>query len=139
MRASSKNLDIGLLIIRLILGIAFVFVYGGPRLLAGPHHWHEIGLNLKYFGIYFLPGIWGFIAVGTEFLGGILILLGLYLRPVAVFLAITMFVASVSQIYNAGWSGAINPIVLMFVIIGLFFTGPGKYRLIVKNNRRTYH
>lgn len=36
MRDSAKNKDIGLLIIRVVLGLFFVLLYGGPRLLGGP-------------------------------------------------------------------------------------------------------
>ncbi len=136
MRDSAKYNDIGILIIRLVLGLFFVFLYGAPRLLGGPEQWRLVGYGMHYFGIYFLPGVWGFIAVCSEFLGGILLVLGLYFRQASFFLFMTMFVASISELVNRGISGAAHPIELAFIMLSFMFTGPGKYSLEYKFQRR---
>lgn len=136
MRDSAKYNDAGLLIIRLVLGLFFVLLYGGPRLLGGPEHWELVGNSMNYFGIYFLPGVWGFLAVCSEFLGGILLILGLYFRQASFFLFITMFVASVSELVNGGITAAAHPIELAFIMLGFMFIGPGKYSLEYKFQKR---
>ncbi len=122
--------DFGLLVIRIVLGLGYIIVHGGAKLFAGPAVWTKTGSAVSYLGINFSFTVWGFLASCSEFFGGILILLGLFFRPAAVFIIITMFVAA-----NRGFStgGGLNsiayPLELGITVLGLFFTGPGKYSL----------
>ena len=122
--------DLGLLIIRIVLGLAYIFVYGRPKLFAGPELWAKTGSAMSYLGINFAFSIWGLLAACTEFFGGILILLGLYFRPAAVFILITMLVAANRGfVTGGGLSSIAHPLELGITILGLLFTGPGKYSL----------
>ncbi len=122
--------DFGLLVIRLILGSSYIIVHGGPKLFAGSENWAKIGSAVSYLGINFSFTIWGLLAACAEFFGGILILLGLFFRPAAVFIIITMFVAANRAIAGSGpLSNIAYPLEMGITILGLFFTGPGKFSL----------
>jgi putative oxidoreductase len=125
---SSKAQNIGILILRLGIGLAFIFFHGWSKLTGGPDTWTALGQTMGLFGIHFYPTFWGFASACAEFIGGILILLGLYFRPATFFLTLNMLVASVSVIHRG--SPSYNyPIEIGIVILSLFFIGPGKYSL----------
>lgn len=122
--------DLGILVIRIVLGMGYIFVHGAPKLFGGPERWAKIGSAMHYIGINFFYSFWGFLASCSEFFGGILLLLGLFFRPSAVFLIITMFVAANRGLVTGGGLNSIAyPLELGITILGLFFTGPGKYSL----------
>lgn len=122
--------DFGLLIIRVVLGLSYAFVHGWQKLISGPALWEKIGNSVSHLGINFAFPVWGFLAMCAEFFGGLLILIGLFFRPAAVFIIITMFVAAYSTIgKGASLGNFAYPIELGITILGLFFTGPGKYSL----------
>ncbi len=94
------------LLIRLILGP--VLIAAGWEKLTGDN-W--FGFQLESFPFPFNvlpPELSWFLASWTEFLGGILLLVGLGTRIVAVPLAVTMFVAAYSVHLDNGWA-AIAP------------------------------
>jgi putative oxidoreductase len=114
----------------LILGSSYVIVHGGQKLFAGPENWAKIGSAVSYLGINFSFTIWGMLAACAEFFGGILIILGLFFRPAAVFIIITMLVAANRAIVSGGaLSNIAYPLEMGITILGLFFTGPGKFSL----------
>jgi putative oxidoreductase len=122
-----KYKNTGLLIIRLGLGIMFMF-HGYPKLLGGPDNWAAVGAATKHVGINFFPVGWGFMAAAAETFGGFFILLGLAFRPATILLAITMAVAATMHIKNGdGLNDASHAIEAAVVFIGLTFIGPGKY------------
>ncbi len=122
--------DFGLLVIRIVLGFSYVIVHGGTKLFAGPVLWTKIGSAVGYLGINFSYVVWGFLASCAEFFGGLLILLGLFFRPAAVLIIITMFVAASKGFGSGGpLSSIAYPLELGITILGLFLTGPGKYSL----------
>ncbi len=122
--------DLGLLTIRVILGLAYIFVYGGRKLFAGPETWTNIGSAVSHIGITFSYPVWGFLASCAEFFGGILILLGLFFRPAAAFIIITMLVAANSGYVTGGPLSSIShPLELGITLLGLFLMGPGRYSL----------
>ncbi len=122
--------DFGLLIIRIVLGLSYLVVHGGQKIFAGPELWTKIGSAVSFIGINFEFVVWGFLASCAEFFGGLLILLGLYFRPAAIFIILTMFVAANRAIISGGSLSSITyPLELGITILGLFFTGPGKYSL----------
>jgi putative oxidoreductase len=76
-----KYKDFGLLVIRVGLGIMFIY-HGYPKLLGGVHTWAMLGSSTKYVGITFAPAVWGFLSSLVETLGGIFLIVGLAFRPV---------------------------------------------------------
>ena len=55
------NLPLGLLILRIGIGIMFM-LHGAPKLLGGPEQWEKQGRVMQNLGIDFLPAFWGFMA-----------------------------------------------------------------------------
>ena len=134
MSSDSNQKDLGLLILRVGIGVMFI-LHALPKLLGGPTAWE----GLAQFGLPFLPAgfisiAFGFSAMAVELVGGLLLALGKFHRISCASLAGVMLVATTTKLGNvtsitdfakeAGW-----PLELMIVFIALFFTGPGKIAL----------
>lgn len=126
----NKHKDIGILLIRLAAGIGFVFVHGKPKVFGGPELWAKIGGAMSNYGIAFYPTFWGFMAGFSEFFGGILLLLGLFVRPAAGFMAFTMITAAITHLSRLDpWNKVIYPVEMLGIFLCLVFLGAGKYSL----------
>jgi len=123
-----KYKDLGLLIIRIGLGLMFIFIHGWPKLSGGAPKWEQMGGAMKHFGITFAPVFWGFMDAFAEFFGGISLLLGVFFRPMMILLTINMFVAFYGGI-GGPWSGIQYPFEIFTVILAMFILGPGKYSI----------
>ncbi len=127
--------DLGLLIIRLGIGISVLAFHGWGKITAGPERWEKLGGEMAHFGIRFLPTFWGLMAALAESLGSVLIILGLLFRPAAGVLAFTMLVAVLRHLSlpadapASGWDGASHALELLSVYLGFVLIGPGKYAL----------
>jgi putative oxidoreductase len=124
-----KYRDMGLLILRVGIGIMFMY-HGFPKLTAGPELWTNLGGVLSDMEIGFAPTFFGFMAALSEFGGGLLLLLGLFTRPACIILFITMVVAALMHLIGGDPFGdashAIESAILFFSLI---LIGPGKYSL----------
>ncbi len=133
--------NVGLLIIRIGLGIMFI-LHGYPKMFGGPDTWVEVGSAMQFLGINFAPMFFGFMAGVTEFFGGIFLLCGLFFTPSVIFLFIVMVVATIKHIgAGDGFVSYSHSIEIAIVMAGLLFIGPGKYSLdrkLQKRNRRRY-
>ncbi|MCC6865232.1 MAG: DoxX family protein [Ignavibacteria bacterium] len=125
-----KHRDIGILFLRLGIGLSFILVHGWGKISGGPEFWAKIGTAVAKIGITFAPSFWGFMAAISEFGGGILLVLGLFTRPAAFFMASVMFVAFMNHTSNLDpWFRAIYPTEMFSVFIALLFLGAGKYSI----------
>lgn len=129
MKVLEKNIDLGLLILRLSIGI-LMLLHGVPKLLGGVD---GIGQMLGASG---LPS---FIAYGVyigEVLAPLLIILGLGTRVAAAVYAFNMAVAVAmahagdvfSLTESGGWAIELQGL-YFFGALALVFTGAGKYAL----------
>ncbi len=129
LRSLDKYRDIGLLILRIGIGLMFMG-HGYPKLLGGPEKWELIGGAMQAIGVHFIPTFWGFMAAFSEFVGGALLALGFLTRPACILLLITMFVATSMHIGKGDsfmkYSHAVEAGILF---LSLIFIGPGKYSL----------
>lgn len=126
----NRNIDIGILVLRLVIGTAFAFIYGLMKIQGGVQLWEGIGNSMSNLGISFAPVFWGFLAALTEFAGGIFLILGLFTRTTSAFLVFVMFVATIHHLSNLDpWYAVFNPLNMMAVFIALIFSGAGKYSL----------
>jgi putative oxidoreductase len=122
----TKYRDAGLLIVRVGLGVAFIF-HGWPRLSGGPKMWVGIGHAAGMPA----PVVMGFIAGLIELGGGLLLALGLFFRPAAVLLLLQMLVALFRVHLPHGdpfntYSHALEDAIVFFSLIVI---GPGKYSI----------
>ncbi|RPI72654.1 MAG: DoxX family protein [Ignavibacteriales bacterium] len=126
----SKYRDIGILISRIGIGSSYIVVHGFRKLIGGPEKWESYGNAMKNFGIDFFPIFWGFMAAVSETIGGLLIIAGLFFRPAALLIFITMFVAAFRHYSNGDpLSKTAYPIEMAMIMILYFFIGAGKYSI----------
>lgn len=126
----SKYQNFGLLLTRIIIGSSFVYVHGFNKVIGGLKLWESVGMAIRSIGINFYPVFWGFMASISEFLGGILLVVGLFFRPAAIFIFFTMVVAAANHISNVDPMGRIAyPLEMAALMFLLIFVGPGKFSL----------
>ena len=121
--------DAGLLVLRIGLGIAFL-IHGLPKLTGGPKVWSGIGAAMSHVGIDHWPAVWGFLAAVTEGIGGVLLVLGAFYRPICLLLTFTMIVATLhlsSGAKGRDFKDYAHPLELAVVFFGLAFVGPGRF------------
>lgn len=130
MSRTNSSKDIGLLILRAVIGICMIAFHGLPKLIGGPDKWEKIGLSMGNLGINFLPTFWGFAAAIAETVCALFLIIGLWTRPNAVLLAFTMLIAATSHLIQGdGLNIASHAIELLAVCIALFLMGPGRYSI----------
>ena len=121
--------DLGLFLIRLTTGILLCTVFEKflPREGRwGPQDWFVADVGKMGFPF---PLFFAWCAVLSEFVGGILLALGLFARPAAFFNAVTTFVAAFI-FHNGDVSGsALLGTVFFSSTMGLTLTGPGRLSL----------
>lgn len=122
---SDDYIALGLLILRIGIGIAFV-VHGIPKVFGGAEH---LAGALAKAGI---PGgiLGAYMAGLAEFIGGLALIAGILFRPTTIVLAFTMVVALAFHL-NLGdgfikYSHALESLVLF---VALTITGPGRYSM----------
>jgi putative oxidoreductase len=129
LKPSRWNVDLALLVLRVGIGISFVFVYGWDKITGGMDTWVGLGGNMALFGIEFFPAFWGFMAALAEFGGGILLMLGLFFRPALVLMILTMVVAATGHISGQIDGGPWHATEMGTVFLALLLLGPGRYSL----------
>ncbi|MEO8666173.1 MAG: DoxX family protein [Ignavibacteria bacterium] len=126
----NNHKDLGILVLRLGIGIPFILVYGLFKVESGPDMWTQIGSAMGNLGITFFPTFWGVMAAMSEFIGGILLVLGLFVRPAALFMSITMSVAAIQHFsIQDQWYNVVTPLEMLSVFIAIIFLSAGKYSL----------
>ncbi len=127
LKTLGKYKDFGLLIIRIGLGVLFIY-HGLPKLIGGPTRWEHLGMAAGSVGIHFLPTFWGFVCALTETVGGVFVIVGLAFRPICILLVLNLIVAAAFTYHVSGSFGdATHAIEDAVTFAGLIFLGPGKY------------
>lgn len=119
----------GALAMRLVLGVSMIAhgyrkvipaagFHGGNAFSAVERHSHFVAsLGLPYW--------MGIVSALTEFVGGILLVLGLLTRAAAFLVSIDMLVALVMVTRHRGYAGSEYPLALFALAMMLFFYGAG--------------
>lgn len=136
MRNKFSWVDLGLLILRIGIGIIFLF-HGWSKITGGVETWTQLGSTMSTLGITFAPAFWGFMAAFAEVVGAVFIIFGLLLRPMSLLLIFTMIVALITHVTMGDPFGIYsNALKAMVVFVTLFITGPGKYSVDYRYFRR---
>ena len=123
--------DTGHVILRVGLGFTSLFLRGIWQLAGGPERWEEMGHAMAYLGITFAPVFWGLLGSLAEAVGGLCLLIGLFVRPAAALLVLTMLVICV-YVYNTNGTlmmARAHGVELAIAYTALLFLGPGKLSL----------
>lgn len=115
----------GLLALRLALGIIF-FTHGYPKLAHLGGGWQE------FFVQHGLPGYFAYIAGVLEVFGGVLLMLGLFTRPVALLFTVEMSVAILKVHSSKGYLAVHEyefPLTLAVACFALATVGAGAFSL----------
>jgi putative oxidoreductase len=120
------NPDIGLLLIRIALGLGFV-MHGTQKLSSMP------GI-IKFFGSLGLPPFMAWLVAITETVSGVAILLGWYTQFAGFAISIVMVTAIALVKLKKGYLGGGYELELTYLLValGLALTGPGKHSGDVK-------
>lgn len=114
--------------LRMMIGVVF-FVHGSQKLFGAFGGGGIAATIAMVSGLGFTPGwLWGWLLAGTEFFGGVLLLLGLLTRYAALALCIPMAVAVFKVLWPSGFfapKGFEYPLTLLLGLISLLVSGPG--------------
>lgn len=132
---NEKQLDLSLLILRVSLGIVFI-AHGYLKVFTfGLSHAMTVFENHTVWNINMVPGWFAPPAAVIEWVGGILLILGIKTRLVTPFLAAVAFGAGAVHFEN-GWNYTSKPdggweygIFLCICCVVAYLAGPGKYTL----------
>jgi putative oxidoreductase len=131
---TSPATDLGVLVLRLGVGLSLAFAHGlgkippSPGLIDGTA---EMGFPL--------PLLFAWAAALSEFVGGLLLVIGLATRPAAFFVACTMAVAFFVR-HDANFGEGEKAFLILVAALALLLIGAGRYaidRLLVRE-RVTY-
>lgn len=136
----SCNQDVGLFILRLIVGAIF--------LSHGVEKFYYMQDTMNFFAQVGIPTFFAYVVAAVETLGGILLIVGFFTRYVAVLLGVVMLVAIFAVKwplgYDAGgfvgaWRLSEVDLALLGANIALFFTGAGSVSLTKWCKCRCHH
>jgi putative oxidoreductase len=140
MKFFDRYKDFGVSLIRVGLGITFISVHGLPKITGGPEQWARTGKAMGNIGITFYPEFWGFMAGITELIGGLLLVLGLFVRPASAFIAFVLVMAVTQHFVRLDpWNRVIYPVEMLSAFIAFIFIGAGKYSIdyIISKKRKS--
>ena len=125
MRVLDRLKPLALVTLRLVLG-TILLAHGYPKVFGGLHQHMAMVGNLG------LPSWLGLFSTGTEFIGGILLIVGLFTRYVGMAFTIEMLVA----IYKVHWQHGLRgqggyefPLAVGAIAFALIFLGSGPISL----------
>ena len=126
-----KHAETGHVILRVGLGFTSFFLRGIWQLAGGPERWEEMGAAMAHFGITFAPVFWGLVGSLIEAVGGLCLLIGLFVRPACAFLILMMFVICVHVFITFGtlMMARAHGLELGIAYTALLFLGAGKFSL----------
>ena len=124
-RNNYSLISVSLLLLRLVIGI-ILFIIGSGKVFGwfGGFGLHTTIQYLSIKGGIPVPLV--YIHCFTEFIGGILLAIGLFTRPVAIAVIINMAVATITMLPNGflGPSGASYPFTFLIIAITILISGP---------------
>jgi len=121
----------GALFLRLVLGIAMIF-HGYSKVIPASLHGNTFSAlqHHSHFVVSLGAPYWlGYVSALTEFIGGILLILGLLTRFAAFMVACNMLGAILLVTRHHGYSGSEYTLALLVIAVMLLFYGAGTLAL----------
>jgi putative oxidoreductase len=119
----------GAFFLRLVLGAAMIYHGYSKVIPAGGFHGGNTFAALEHHSRYVaslgFPYWLGIVSALTEFVGGILVLLGLLTRFAAILISINMLIAVLMVNRHHGYSGSEYSLALLVIALMLSFYGSG--------------
>ncbi len=125
MKFLDKAQPLALLVMRIALGVVMI-THGYPKVFGGLHR------HVVFVSGLGLPGWLAYLSAGAEFIGAILIIVGLLTRPAAVAICIDLAVAIAKVHWKNGLHGPNGyefPLALATLAFALIFFGAGPFSL----------
>merc|ERR1712032_577854 len=131
------------------MGVSFMVIHHSLQKLYNPRGFAD-NVIVKYFGFLPFPMLWTYMAAVMEFVGPIMLALGIFARAAAFGLMFTMFVAVAFHFQNTGVEGfslgvpktgayAFEPAMLCGVIfLHVLLNGPGRFAVCPTIEEDTY-
>jgi putative oxidoreductase len=116
---------LALLVLRVVLGVVMIG-HGFPKIFGGLSHHVQMVLSLG------LPGWWAYLSAAAEFVGGIVVIAGLFTRFAALAICIDLGVAIWKEHWKNGLLGNGGyqfPLALAAIAFALIFFGAGPIAL----------
>lgn len=121
---NARNTDIGLLILRVFAGLALAFGHGLGKIPPSEGFVGMVGnLGLP------APGLMAWFSGLAEFVGGILLALGLLTRPAALFIFLNMTTAVLLAHAGDSFGDREKALLFGFIAIQFLFSGAGRYSI----------
>jgi putative oxidoreductase len=125
---TSSKKDIAVLIVRLIIGGIFIF--------SGWMKISDMTMTVGFFGTLGIPAFLAYIVGYAEFIGGILLVIGLWTCISSIVLGIIMIVAVILTV-SAGPSMFMTPLVTLAGLISILGSGAGRFAIRCKKPSAT--
>ena len=121
----SKYREVGLLLLRLSLGVFFLLLTA-PIVFGGARQWARFGQPLHHFGLHGNLQWWGLAGALAQMIGALLLIAGWFFRPGVILVLIWMVVHAL-VVWKAGGLVALTSLEMCLIVATLFLIGPGKY------------
>lgn len=126
---NARALSIAILLLRIMAGL--ILFVGGAGKVMGWFGGFGMTATLEMFkSNIHLSAFWTYVSCYAEFIGGLLIMIGLLTRVAATALFINMLVATLfTGFKNFFMGGAAYPCLLMVIFLAIIFSGPMFYSI----------
>jgi len=133
--SQERRINFGLLVMR--FGLATVLlIHSLPVLMGGAAYWKNVGTSLNFINIGISPQVLGFVIMLFESLCGVSFLSGFLFSTSCVILKV-LYGLYFFNYLNIGYKTlTLYSLGLALVFIGLMNTGPGRYAVAVKLERK---
>jgi uncharacterized membrane protein YphA (DoxX/SURF4 family) len=133
--SQERKISFGLLMMRIGLAAALL-IHSLPKLISGSAQWISYGNTLNYLQIGLPVKALGLTALLVESVGGLSLLSGYLFRTCCAFLAV-LFCFYCFNYFSIGYRTLmLFSIALAAVFIGFLNTGPGRYAVAVKLEKK---
>ena len=133
--SQDRKMNFGLLVMRLGLA-AVLLIHSLPKLIGSTPKWQSVGTTLSFINVGVPEAILGFTMLLLEALGAVSLVFG-YLFRIACTILFIIFGLYFFNYISIGYQTLMLwSIGLSVVFLGLIYTGPGKYAIAVKLEKK---